>query len=163
MNNLLEIGKIVKSSGLKGKLKVLSYCESVETLETLKSVFIGRGCKDATTFRVKTSGVKRGSFCLELEGVETAESASELIGFGVFIPPEDLPKGDYYWKDIIGLDVVTEEGLRLGKITNIMATGSNDVYLCSGEREILIPAFDDIVRKIDIEKGIIVVKLAEGM
>jgi len=163
VNNLLEIGKFVKISGLKGRLKVLSYCESVETLETLENAFVGTRCEDATAFRVKTSGIKRGSFYLDLEGVETVESAGEFIGCRVFIPPENLPKGDYYWKDIIGLDVVTEKGLKLGKITNIMATGSNDVYCCSGEREILIPAFDDVVRKIDIEKGIIVVKLVEGM
>ena len=164
MDNLLEIGKIVKTSGLKGRLKVLSYCESAETLETLKSVFIGEDIEHVSSFGVKRIGVKRGSFSLELEGVETLETASELAGHYVFVPSENLPDGEYYWKDIIGLGIVTEEGRKLGQVTTILPTGSNDVYVCSsGEGEILIPAFDDVVRKIDIEKGIMVVKLPEGL
>ena len=163
MNNLLEIGKIVKPIGLKGRLKVLSYCESAETLETLENAFIGKNSEDAHIFKVKITGIRQGSFYLDLEGVDTMEPASALIGQYVFAPPKNLPEGEYYWKDIIGLDVLTEAGLKLGRITNILATGSNDVYICSGEREILIPAFDDVVRKIDIEKGIIVVRLLEGL
>ena len=164
MNNLLEIGKIVKTSGLKGRLKVLSYCESAEVLETLKGIFIGEDIEHVSSFGVRRIGVKRGSFFLELEGVETLETASKLTGRYVFVPSENLPDGEYYWKDIIGLGIVTEDGRRLGRITDILPTGSNDVYVCNGdEGEILIPAFDDVVRKIDIEKGVMVVKLPEGL
>lgn len=164
MDNLLEIGKIVKSSGLKGRLKVLSYCESAEMLETLKSVLVGEDTEHLSSFDVKRISVKRGSFSIELEGVETLEAASELTGRYVFVPSENLPDGEYYWKDIIGLDIVTEDGRKLGRITDILPTGSNDVYVCNGdEGEILIPAFDDVVRKIDIEKGVMVVKLPEGL
>ncbi len=163
MNNLLEIGKIVKTIGLKGRLKVLSYCESAETLETLENAFIGKDSRDTHTFKTKVTGIRQGSFNLDLEGVNTVESAGALIGHYVFTTPKNLPEGEYYWTDIIGLYVLTETGLKLGQITNILATGSNDVYICSGEREFLIPAFDDVVRKIDIEKGIIVVRLPEGL
>ena len=164
MNDLLEIGKIVKSSGLKGRLKVLSYCESARVLEALASVFVGEDIEHVSSFNVRYLRTKRGSFSLELEGIEDLETADELVGQSVFIPPERLPDGDYYWKDIIGLDIVTEEGQRLGQITTILPTGSNDVYICSGgEREILIPAFDDVVRKIDIGKGLMVVRLPEGL
>ena len=164
MNNLLEIGKIVKTSGLKGRLKVLSYCESAETLETLENAFIGENSEQTSLFSARVTGIRRGSFFLDLEGVKSVEAAGELIGRYIFVPSENLPDGEYYWKDIIGLDIVTEEGLKLGRITAIMPTGSNDVYVCSdGEREILIPAFDDLVKKIDIEKGIMVVTLPEGL
>jgi len=164
VNNLLEIGKIVKTSGLKGRLKVLSYCESAEVLETLKGVFIGEDIEHVSSFNVRMINIKRGSFLLELEGVETLEAAGELTGRHVFVPSETLPDGEYYWKDIIGLDIVTEDGRKLGRITAILPTGSNDVYVCSsGEGEIFIPAFDDVVKKIDIEKGVMVVKLPEGL
>ncbi|MEA1970769.1 MAG: ribosome maturation factor RimM [Thermodesulfobacteriota bacterium] len=164
MDNLLEIGKIVKTSGLKGRLKVLSYCESAETLETLENAFIGKDSEHVSSFNVGITGIRRGSFFIDLEGVESVEAAGKLIGRYVFVPSENLPDGEYYWKDIIGLDIVTEEDLKLGRVTAILPTGSNDVYVCSdGEKEILIPAFDDVVKKIDIEKGIIVVKLPEGL
>ncbi|MEA2013829.1 MAG: ribosome maturation factor RimM [Thermodesulfobacteriota bacterium] len=164
MNNLLEIGKIVKSIGLKGRLKVLSYCESTEVIETLKSVFVGEDPWHVSPFDIKRVGVKRGSFFVDLKGVETLEEAGDLLGRIIFIPSEPLPDDEYYWKDVIGLAVFTEEGQKLGRVISILPTGSNDVYVCSqGEREILIPAFDDVVKKIDIENGTIVVKLPEGL
>ena len=164
MSDLLEIGKIVKSSGLKGRLKVLSYCESARVLEELTTVFVGEDTGHVSPFNVRYLRAKGGSFSLGLEGIEDLEAAGALVGQSVFIPPEMLQDGEYYWKDIIGLDIITEEGQRLGQITTILPTGSNDVYICSGgEREILIPAFDDVVRKIDIEKGLIVVRLPEGL
>lgn len=164
MSDLLEIGKIVKSSGLKGRLKVLSYCESARVLEELTSVFVGEDTGHVSPFNVRYLRAKGGSFSLGLEGIEDLEAADALVGQSVFIPPEMLQDGEYYWKDIIGLDIVTEEGQRLGQITTILPTGSNDVYICSGgEREILIPAFDDVVRKIDIGNGLMVVRLPEGL
>ncbi|MEA3486866.1 MAG: ribosome maturation factor RimM [Thermodesulfobacteriota bacterium] len=164
MNSLLEIGKIVKTSGLKGRLKVLSYCESAETLETLENAFIGEDSDHVSLFSLRITGIRRGSFSIDLEGVESVETAGKLIGRYVFVPSENLPDDEYYWKDVIGLDIVTEEGLKLGQVTAILPTGSNDVYVCSnGEKEILIPAFDDLVKKIDIKKGIMVVKLPEGL
>ena len=164
MNKLLEIGKIVKTSGLKGRLKVLSYCESAETLETLENAFIGKDSEQVSLFNVRVIGIKRGSFSVDLGGVESLDEAGKLIGLYIFVPSENLPDGEYYWKDIIGLDIVTEEGLKLGRVTTILPTGSNDIYVCSdGEKEILIPSFDDVVRKIDIEKGIMIVKLPEGL
>jgi len=164
VNDLLEIGKIVKPSGLKGRLKVLSYCKPTQELEALASVFVGRNIEHVSPFTVRYLRVKGGSYSLELEGVEDVERAGELVGQSVFIPPEKLPDGEYYWRDIIGLDIVTEEGQKLGQITTILPTGSNDVYICNGgEREILIPAFDDVVRKIDIGKGLMVVRLPEGL
>jgi len=164
VRDLIEIGKIVKTIGLKGRLKVLSYCESAEVLETLTDVFIGDDEDHVTSFSVKRVAIKYRSFFLDLEGIDTLESAVQLVGRSVFTPSEDLSDGEYYWKDIIGLDVVTEEGQELGRLTTIVPTGSNDVYVCNnGEREILIPAFDDVVKKIDIEKGIMIVMLPEGL
>lgn len=164
MNDLLEIGKIVKSSGLKGRLKVLSYCESERVLEELTSVFVGEDAGHVSPFNVRYLRAKGRSFSLGLEGIEDLETAGALVGQSVFIPPEMLPDGEYYWRDIIGLDIVTEEGRRLGQVTAILPTGSNDVYVCDGgEREILIPAFDDVVQKIDIDNGLMVVRLPEGL
>jgi 16S rRNA processing protein RimM len=76
---------------------------------------------------------------------------------------EDLTEGEYYWRDIIGLDVYTQDGKRLGRIESVFPTGSNDVYVCKGEREILIPAIADVIQGIDLDKNIMTVKLLEGL
>ncbi|MBN2284446.1 MAG: 16S rRNA processing protein RimM [Deltaproteobacteria bacterium] len=167
MTNLLEIGKIVKSIGLKGRVKVRSFLDSPDLLESLDEVFIGNRSDGATPFTV-TSVTNRGrSFFLDLEGVSNIETSNVLIGLSVFMYSDRLgalPEGEYYWHQIIGLDVFTGEGQWLGHIENILPTGSNDVYLVSGgEREILLPALSDVVREIDLEKGRMTVTLIDGL
>jgi len=76
---------------------------------------------------------------------------------------EDLPEGEYFWRDIIGLDVYDEEGKHLGVIESIFPTGSNDVYVCKGEREILLPAIAEVICHVDIDKRIMTVRLLEGL
>ena len=67
-------------------------------------------------------------------------------------------------RDLIGLRVVTDAGEALGTVESIFPTGSNDVYVCrGGSREILLPAIGDVIREIDLEKGVMVVRLLEGL
>jgi 16S rRNA processing protein RimM len=166
--DLIEIGKVVKSKGLKGRIKAASFSESQELLASLKEVFIGREAHNSTRFAVRKITPNGNFFLLDLDGVESRDASDVLAGRYIFVPSDvlkDLPEGEYYWKDIIGLEVITEEsGRSLGRIENIMATGSNDVYVCSdGKSEILLPAIPEVIREIDIEKGTMVVKLIEGL
>jgi 16S rRNA processing protein RimM len=162
-----EIGKIVKSCGLKGRMKAVSYLESNDKLQDLNELYISYGNDTKGPFRLKGIRSRGKSFFLEIEGVESFQSAKALIGCQVLIPAdklEKLPEGEYYWRDMIGLKVVTEGGHILGVIDSIFPTGSNDVYVCSGgEREILLPGTADVIRKIDIDRGMMVVRLLEGL
>jgi 16S rRNA processing protein RimM len=167
VTDLIEIGKAVKSKGLKGCIKAASFCESPELLLSLEEVFLGREIQHVTPFTVEKI-VSRGSFfLLDLDGVKTREASDVLIGCYIFAPShalKELPEGEYYWHDIIGLEVVTDDGLSLGRVESIVPTGSNDVYVCAGgEREILLPAIDDVVKEIDVKKGTMVVTLIEGL
>jgi 16S rRNA processing protein RimM len=162
-----EIGKIVKSCGLKGRMKVVSYLGSNDKLQNLDEIYIAQGTEQKGPFKLKDIRSRGKSFFLEIEGVEDLQSAKALIGCQVLIPAdklEELPEGEYYWRDMIGLKVVTEEGRFLGVIETIFSTGSNDVYVCSGgEREVLLPGIADVIRKIDIDRGMMVVRLLEGL
>jgi 16S rRNA processing protein RimM len=162
-----EIGKIVKSCGLKGRMKAVSYLESNDKLQDLNELYISYGNDRKGPFRLKGIRSRGKSFFLEIEGVENLQSAKALIGCQVLIPAdklEKLPEGEYYWRDMIGLKVVTEDGRILGVIDAIFPTGSNDVYVCSGgDREILLPGTADVIRKIDIGRGMMVVRLLEGL
>jgi 16S rRNA processing protein RimM len=162
-----EIGRIVKSCGLKGLMKAVSYLESNEKLRNLDELYMGYGNDRKGPFKAKGVRSRGKSFFLEIEGVGNIESANAFIGCSVLIPAdrlEELPKGEYYWRDMIGLKVVTEDGRFIGVIESIFPTGSNDVYVCSGgEREVLLPGIADVIQEIDIDRGVMVVKLLEGL
>lgn len=165
--DLLEIGKIVKPVGFKGRMKVVSYIESPHVLESLHDVFVQREDRGPDFYQIKDIKVAKKSFFLELDGIENSDTAESLVGCYVLISSdklEPLPEGEYYWRDIIGLKVLTEDGKMLGEIERIIATGSNDVYVCTGgDREILLPAIEDVIKEIDLSKGIMIVELLEGL
>lgn len=162
-----EIGKIVKSCGLKGRMKAVSYLESNDKLQDTDELYLSDGNDRKGPFKLRGARSRGKTFYLEIEGVEDVESANALIGCKVLLPAdkrEELPEGEYYWRDMIGLKVVTEEGRILGMIESVFPTGSNDVYVCSGgEREVLLPGIADVIRKIDIKQGMMVVRLLEGL
>jgi 16S rRNA processing protein RimM len=162
-----EIGKIVKSCGLNGRMKAVSYLESNDKLQNLDELYIGQGEDKKGPFKLQGIRSKGKSFFLEIEGVGNLQSANALVGCRLLIPAgklEELPEDEYYWRDMIGLKVVTEEGRFLGVIETIFQTGSNDVYVCSGgEREVLLPGIADVIRKIDIDRRMMVVRLLEGL
>jgi len=164
---LLEIGRIVRCHGLAGRVKVLSYLESQEVLDNLPEVFVGRGSRETVPFSVDAVQIGREFFFLKLVGIEDRDAAAKLVLSSVWIPSEKmkkLPEGEYYWRELIGLRVVTEEGRSLGRIESIFPTGSNDVYVCrAAEKEILLPAIGEVVRKIDTDHGIMVVRLLKGL
>ena len=159
----------MKSSGLKGRMKVKSYVESPDILRALEDIRIGHEDANPTPYKVKNIAVKGSgsTFFLEVEGVDACETADELRGQYVIAARSDLDElheDEFYWHDIIGLIVTTIEGHTLGTVTSIIPTGSNDVYVCTAdEREILIPAIDDVIKQIDIARGVMIVELLEGL
>ncbi len=167
MSDLLEIGRIVKIQGLRGRIKAVSYLESKQLLEDLKEVTLRLDSGREQSYKVKKISIENRCFFLEFEGIEDPDKAGELVGSGIFVSASllgQLAEGEYYWRQIIGLEVFSEQGDRLGKIESIFPTGSNEVYVCSGgTREILLPAIEDVIKKIDLENGRIIVRLPEGL
>jgi 16S rRNA processing protein RimM len=161
------IGKIVKTIGLRGRLKAVSYMESHDTLRSLEEVYIRKGNDTKGPFTLKNILVRKNTFLVDMEGVEDIEKARAFVGCHMLISSnklEILPEDEYYWRDITGLKVITENGHVLGSITSVFPTGSNDVYVCSGgEREILLPGIAEVILTIDIERGVMVVRLLDGL
>ena len=164
--DLFVIGEIVKTRGLHGCLKVLCYVETKNTFAKLNFVYIEKSSGQKDRFGLRKIDVSGKILFVELEDISNVESAQALVGCKVFLPEdilEKLPEGEYYWRDIIGLDVYTEEGKCIGKIESVFPTGSNDVYVCKGEREILLPAIAEVIRKIDVNRRVMTVRLLEGL
>lgn len=108
-----------------------------------------------------------GAVILKLSGVRTRAAARALTGAEVTVPAADapvLPEGEYYYFQLMGLRVVTEEGEELGRIREVIVTGSNDVYAVSGPTgEVLVPALGQVVLGVDLALGEMRVRLMEGM
>ncbi len=166
MTQVFAIGRVVKPHGLKGAMKAVSYLAETGPLSSLRQVFLGAQGRDGQPFKVRKIGVKGRAFFLELEGIDDAEEAGRWVGSEIFAPAsilEKLPEGEFYWRDLIGLKVLTEEGRYLGRVEGIFPTGSNDVYVCRGEKEILLPALEEVIRVVDAKKGVMIVRLREGL
>lgn len=104
---------------------------------------------------------------LKFAGVDSRADAASLVGELLFIPESEavsLPPDTYFWYQIVGLNVQTVAGEDLGRVVEILPTGSNDVYVVrDGAREVLVPAVGEVVRGIDLERGLIVIEPLEGM
>jgi 16S rRNA processing protein RimM len=168
LDDLILIGKVVGAHGLRGAVKIYSYAESEDLYaQQERLILIG---SDGVRNSYDIAGIKahKQNIRLTLKGVDSRDQAEALRGWGVYIPKSGLPpleEGTYYWIDLIGLAVFTTTGEYLGRLTDIIPTGANDVYVVTrgGGAEILIPAIASVVMAIDLQAGRIEVTLPEGL
>jgi 16S rRNA processing protein RimM len=160
----LVVGRIVAPWGVRGEVKVTLETGFPERFKLLKRVYLG---EEATSFVLEGSRLHKGNALLKLEGFDDRDAAEKLRGQLVQIPIEEaMPLGEdeYYVYQIVGLDVWTTEGEHLGRVSEVLFTGANDVYVVQGEKgEILIPAVEDVVLEVDLAGGRLTVELMEGL
>ena len=167
MQDFLRVGIITSPHGVRGEVKVFPTTDDVMRFKKLKKVFVDE--KGAYTER-KVQRVKffKNMVILKLEGIESMNDAELYRQCDLLVDRENaipLEEGEYYIADLIGLRVISDEKEDLGKLTDVMQTGANDVYVVEGPAhgEILIPVIDDCVLDIDLEKGEVLVHLLPGL
>ncbi len=160
----LRLGKIVNAVGLKGELKVYPYTDYKEKFEYIGYVMI-----EGRSYNIEAVRYIKNMAILKLDGIDTRTEAEDFKEKELFIPREDappLPEDTYYVRDLIGLDAVDEEGRSIGSISDVIINSAQDIYMIrphDGKREFPVPAVEEFIREINIEKGIIVVRLIEGL
>lgn len=167
MEEYLEIGQIVNTSGLKGFLKVIPLTDDITRFEDLKTVYIQEK-KDLVEFKIQEVKYSKNMVLLKLEGIDDIGEAEKFKNFYIKINRKDavqLEEDSYFIVDIIGCKVFTDENEFLGKVIDVFQTGSNDVYTVKNneDKEILLPAIEDVIKDIDIANKKIVVKLMDGL
>ena len=167
-SSLVPIGRIVRTHGVRGAVKIHPYGETLGELEAGEKVF-----------SVSSEGVVEREFTLvslraqsrvwigEFEEIRDIDQARELAGKELFVPLERLPAlpdGEYYQFQLIGLTVEAKDGRKLGALRGVLETGGNDVYVvdCDG-KELLVPAIEDVICEIDLESSRMIVDLPEGL
>jgi 16S rRNA processing protein RimM len=162
----VAIGRIVQPHGVRGEVSVEVLTDFPERFDTIEMVYLG-DASEAEARQVKTARWHQDRVLLSFEGYEDRTAAEGLRGLLVQIPIEEampLPEGEYYTHDLIGLAVVTVEGETLGRVNDILFTNANEVYVVVGPRgQILLPAIADVVERIDLSAGQIVVRLMDGL
>jgi len=168
VEKLFEIGEIVKVRGCRGGLKVRSYLtEPRSLLPHLEEVYIQAREGGMRRYRLLNHRLGNRCFFLEMEGVDNPREAGDLVGCRVSAAAArlaDLPEGEYYWHELLGMEAVTEEGTSLGRIREIFSAGGSDVYVCdNGGEERLLPAIAEVIRKVDKAAGVMTVRLLAGL
>lgn len=158
----VAVGRVVRAWGTKGEIKVESLTDFPDRFASGKTLYIG-----GIPYTVERSRRQRSSFIVKLAAVDDPSAAERLRGALLEIPVQDvrrLPAGEHYWFEVIGLEVADTNNEPVGRIEDILPTGSNDVYVVRTERgEILIPATDEVVKAIDLEKGRMIIHFLDGL
>ena len=158
----ITIGRVLGPKGVKGEIKVEPDTDFPERFAPHSVIYIG--CRPMT---IDGTGWHRGKAIIKLRAIDSAEQAEKLRGQPVEVPRSQihpLPEGQYYHFQLIGLEVVTTHGELLGNITEILTAPSNDNYVVSGARgEVLIPAIEDVVKSIDLDRGRMVIEPIAGL
>ena len=158
----LEVGQIVNTFGINGFIKVKPLTDDITRYDNLKNVYI----KDSK-YEIEQVKYHKDMVLLKFKGIDKIEQAEPLRNLYIEIDRKDgiLEDGAYYIVDLIGLTVITDENVILGKLDDVFNTGSNDIYVVKDDKgkQLLLPAIKDVVKKIDIEEGKMIVHLIKGL
>lgn len=156
----LEAGQIVNTHGIRGEVQIVPWADDAQFLRKFKTFYI-----DNKPVRVERSSVHKKRLIAKFEGVDDINAAMPLKTKVIFIDRADvrLPKGSFFLQDILGARVVTEDGSPVGTLTDVLDMPQGQIYQVQGETEHLIPAVPEFVKQVDVDGGVITVRLIEGM
>ena len=155
MEDLIRVGVIINTFGVKGEVKIYP---DIDYFDELERVFI-----DGKEYKIEKLRDQKGIIIAKFEGIDDINQIESLKNEEVMITLEDrpeLPEGKHYVGDLLGLEVITEDGQVLGTLDNIYNTGANDIYEVG---EILLHATDEVIKQIDMENKKIIVHLLKGL
>lgn len=157
----LIVGKISGVYGVKGWVKVYSHTAPKENIFSYKTL-LAKKADGWQAFKLANGRPQGKGLVARIEGVDDRNAAEAWVGTEIGIDRQQLPNlddGEYYWADLVGLKVITTDGVELGKVSHLLETGSNDVMSVKGDRERLVPfILEQFVKSVNIGDGEIIVE-----
>lgn len=151
----LKVGHISGVFGVKGWLKIFANTDKKENILSYKPWYIERG-NVRKAVKVKIGKPHGKTIIALLDGIDDRNEAERWVGSDIYITVDQLPnlrEDEFYWSDLIGLNVVSTTGETFGVIDEMLETGANDVIVVKGDRERLIPfVLDQVVKSVDLDK-----------
>jgi len=155
LEDLLEMGRVVRPHGLAGLLRILSYAHSEETFLNAGTVYLQPRSGDIHEYPVISVRPQKRVLLMKLRGLDSLEAAERYRDAEILIRRDALRReheDEFFWYELIGLSVYLRSGEYLGTIEQVLPTASHDIYVArAGEKEILIPAVHEVVEEIDID------------
>ncbi len=164
--DLVPIGQVVRPHGLTGLLRIVSYAESRETFLRAGSVFLDKGENGLFERRVVSIRAHHSVYVVKLSGLRSVDDAEFFRGVEILVRKGSLVRGDdeFFWFELLGLEVYLMTGQYLGVLKGIFPTGSNDVYVVESEgREFMIPAIHQVVKEISLPQRRMVISPMRGL
>lgn len=167
MEDLLQVGVISSTHGLRGEVKVFPTTDDAQRFKILKEVILDTG-KEKLNLKIEQVKFFKQFVILKFEGFDDINEIEKYKGKSLLVTRENavkLEENEYFIADMIGMSVFTDDDKQLGILSDVLETGANDVYVVEtpDKKELLLPAIKQCILKIDIENGRMDVHLMEGL
>lgn len=166
MENLLQVGAVTATHGLRGEVKVFPTTDDPKRYDDLEEVLLNTG-KELLLLKVEQVRYFKQFVIVKFKGLDRIEDVEKFVKKSLYVTREHavkLEENEYFIADLIGLKVFDEAGICLGILAEVLSTGANDVYVVKNqEREILIPAIGQCVLDVNLKEGVMRVHLLEGL
>lgn len=167
MEDLLQVGVITTTHGIRGEVKVFPTTDDVHRFDELDSVLLDTG---SGKLELEIAGVKyfKQYAILKFKGIDNINDIEKYKGKSLYVTREHavpLEEDEYYIADLIGMEVFQENGEKFGVLKDVMETGANDVYIVETEegREVLLPAIHECILDVDLETNRMEVHIMDGL
>lgn len=167
MEDLLQVGAITSTHGIRGEVKVFPTTDDVNRFKKLKEVVLDTG-KEQITLQIQGVKFFKQFVILKFKGIDNINDIEKYKGKPLLVTRENavkLEKDEYFIADILGSAVEDEDGNFLGTLKYVIVTGANDVYVVENEegKELLFPAIKECVLNVDVEQAKITVHIMPGL
>ena len=167
MEDLLKVGVITTTHGVRGEVKVYPPTDEPERFLELDYVLLDTG-RELRKLEIKNVKFFKNLVILKFKGVDNINDIEKYKGRDLWIPREEgqeLEEDEYYIADLLGMSVVLEDGQEFGTLKDVMETGANDVYIIDSAEhgEVLLPAIKECILDVDLEKNVMTIHLMKGL
>lgn len=159
------IGKFRKPHGIRGEIRMSVLTEFPELIEEDQQIYVGQNYQP---YKIKSLRWHGGDLLVSLEEMADRTAVEIFRNIMVYMKSEDMPapqEGEYYLHQLLGIEVITDQGEKLGRLKEVILTGANDVYLVDSPegKEILLPAIQEVVLDVNLEERTMLVHIIPGL
>ncbi len=166
MIELLQVGAIIKTHGIRGEVKVYPLTDDVNRFKTLKEVVLEPE-SDNITLEIEGVKFQKNLVILKFKGYDNINDIEIHVKKGIFVTRDnavELEEDEYFVADLIGLNVVTDDGEEFGVIKDVLHTGANDVYVIDhDDKDVLVPAIKECILDVSIDDNVMKIHLMKGL
>lgn len=167
MEDMLQVGVITQTHGVRGEVKVFPTTDDVNRFKKLKQVILDTG-KETMPLEIQSVKFFKQFVILKFKGIDNINDIEKYKRCSLYVTREHavaLEEDEYFIADMIGMEVCTEDGSIFGTLKDVIETGANDVYVIENAEhgEVLVPAIKECIRSVDIEKGQMMIHLMDGL